>query len=82
MVIYGALAAAVAGNNNFHKNYDPRGFLPLNDSRAFFRYPLTTLFHHSRLLNSRFGALCAAQKLIKPSCAKHTNQASRFGPDT
>lgn len=71
MVIYGALVAAAAGNNNFHENYDPRRFLPLGDSRrrAFFRNPLTTPFLHSRLLNSR-GALCAAQKLIKPSTRK------------
>lgn len=85
MVIYRALATVVAGNNNFHENYDRRRFLSpsLVDTRPSFLsvFPLTTSFLHSRLLNLR-GALCAAQKLIKRSRAKHANQASHFGPDT
>lgn len=57
MVIYRALAAVVAGNNNFHENYDRRRFLSLSlvDTRPSlsFGIPLTTSFLHSRLLNLR-----------------------------
>jgi len=35
IVIYGVLAVAVAGNNNFRENYDRRRFLPLDDTLRF-----------------------------------------------